>query len=512
MMEKYDGTRVCWNPETKKLYTRSGQEAPLPPILFVTLPPQFIDGEIWYGRNSVQKDETSAPRDKFQFLRLVGLDCPILHAQEFEERYKIMLENFPVDHPQLILVACTVCQSKLHLRNFTNSIIGASGEGCVVRKPKSLYVHGRSEALLKLKAYRDWEGLVVDIDEYDYYIQTQDGSIVQAPRKDSKLAESPEIGNVVTFVSVSGTHGSLFDPRFTRVIAVRHDITWRDVVENAETAKHDRTGTLSWVSEKAISDQPTKQAQGHWTSNENENSRKFFDDFASSKNFDPLVAENWYQFQGSDFKNIHSIMSHYNSSLYKALSSVYPDIGLEMSKFATIPHNYWTEIENRKRFFDDFAMNHAPPFDPLVPENWYSFSGFSFHGVKGGYSVMSYYKGSLTRALTEVYPNVFFDEYSFKFKPREFWNNKENRRIFFTRYAQKNGFDPLNSVNWYNWKLTTLDSEFNAAIISSMYSGSYARALVDLFPEVQFDLTSNNGNRGRIKVGTFPGVFQRAGE
>jgi hypothetical protein len=32
--------------------------------------------------------------------------------------------------------------------------------------------------------------------------------------------------------------------------------------------------------------------------------------------------------------------------------------------------NYWTNKENIKRFFDDYASSNK--FDPLIPANWYS--------------------------------------------------------------------------------------------------------------------------------------------
>lgn len=31
---------------------------------------------------------------------------------------------------------------------------------------------------------------------------------------------------------------------------------------------------------------------------------------------------------------------------------------------------YWSEMKNRKLFFDTFALENQ--FDPLVPDNWYS--------------------------------------------------------------------------------------------------------------------------------------------
>lgn len=37
---------------------------------------------------------------------------------------------------------------------------------------------------------------------------------------------------------------------------------------------------------------------GHW--GEVKNRKKFFDDFASDRNFDPLISENWYSITTKD--------------------------------------------------------------------------------------------------------------------------------------------------------------------------------------------------------------------
>ena len=40
-------------------------------------------------------------------------------------------------------------------RNFIENIRCAGGEGAVLRRPKSLYTHGRSEELIKIKVERE---------------------------------------------------------------------------------------------------------------------------------------------------------------------------------------------------------------------------------------------------------------------------------------------------------------------------------------------------------------------
>ena len=40
--------------------------------------------------------------------------------------------------------------------------------------------------------------------------------------------------------------------------------------------------------------QPQRQPHGHWTVDEGENCRQFFEDFAKKANIDPLAPEDWY--------------------------------------------------------------------------------------------------------------------------------------------------------------------------------------------------------------------------
>lgn len=35
-----------------------------------------------------------------------------------------------------------------------------------------------------------------------------------------------------------------------------------------------------------------------------------------------------------------------------------------------VGHGHWKEVENRRKFFEDFAVQNQ--FNPLQPENWYS--------------------------------------------------------------------------------------------------------------------------------------------
>jgi len=48
MLEKYDGVRAFWNPQTKCFYTRTGLKKDMPQDIIDSMPNIFLDGELWY--------------------------------------------------------------------------------------------------------------------------------------------------------------------------------------------------------------------------------------------------------------------------------------------------------------------------------------------------------------------------------------------------------------------------------------------------------------------------------
>jgi hypothetical protein len=133
-----------------------------------------------------------------------------------------------------------------------------------------------------------------------------------------------------------------------------------------------------------------------------------FLEFAAKEGFNPLIADNWYPiartqvaktgkvyffslpslfsfFFANSLQGATSCFSHY-SSISHALLSLFPDIGLEESKFSSprctedftwfafakflFSVTFWKNTENKKNLLADFARVRG--FDPNNTENWYS--------------------------------------------------------------------------------------------------------------------------------------------
>eukprot|EP00026_Physarum_polycephalum_P008136 Phypoly_transcript_08214.p1 GENE.Phypoly_transcript_08214~~Phypoly_transcript_08214.p1 ORF type:complete len:513 (-),score=83.64 Phypoly_transcript_08214:5-1384(-) len=142
------------------------------------------------------------------------------------------------------------------------------------------------------------------------------------------------------------------------------------------------------------------------------NRRKFFEDYAASHGFEPLVPENWY-IQSKDkiraFPGAQNVLFYYNYSISKALGDLFPEIGINHSRF--LHKSFWNNSENRRKFFEDYA--NANGFDPLDPENWYSQSSKQIFSFKNARNVLFYHSKNVALALEELFPNIGLERNKF---------------------------------------------------------------------------------------------------
>jgi len=218
------------------------------------------------------------------------------------------------------------------------------------------------------------------------------------------------------------------------------------------------------------------------------NRRCFFDAFAKENGFDPLVAGNWYPITGENIlanKSSSSVLNHYEGSFIKALTHLYPDIGLDTTKFRVVRGNHWADERNQKEFFDTYAKDNG--FDPLVASNWYSVTRQNILKCKGSSTVLTYYQGSFVKALAFLYPDIGLDTTKFSILPKGYWANKSNRKRIFENLAYERGFDVLLAENWYSLSNADFLEAKGANTLVHLYKGSFADALIDLFPDIGLD-------------------------
>eukprot|EP00026_Physarum_polycephalum_P003691 Phypoly_transcript_03705.p1 GENE.Phypoly_transcript_03705~~Phypoly_transcript_03705.p1 ORF type:complete len:765 (+),score=83.89 Phypoly_transcript_03705:12-2306(+) len=492
MSEKYDGFRFCWHPVHKCLYSRFGARHELiAQKLFRFLSTLYLDGEIWFGRETF--DDTQVIMNKeydtvpWENLRFVVFDSPSssLNTSPYEERYALLLDHVTADCP-IIPTANTYLKSKYHLKMYVKSIFNNGGEGVVIRQPESSYHHGKSRSLVKFKAHRDSEGLILNVDARGHYtMQLPNGTVFvvgDAPDNATMAHKiAPKRGDIVTF-SYSHLSTASGLPQGVRMLRVRRDVTWEHVAERALEHEHEKEeNTVS--TQMTSSFESEQRASGYWS--EEENVRNFFDSFALSEGKDPLVPDTWYGYKIVDFPSgIASIVS-IHGSYCNAVRHAYPEIHFIEANFKRKKNKFWSEQKNVREFFDKFAAQ--AQFDPLLAENWYNIFYSDIAAAKNGYSVLTRYNQVYSRAVMDAYPDLSWDVRNFRRQMQYATMPMESRKFVLDSIANKRGFDPLVARNWYSISCVDILKHPGGASLLRHYNGGLIRALTHVYPSIGLD-------------------------
>eukprot|EP00026_Physarum_polycephalum_P005484 Phypoly_transcript_05519.p1 GENE.Phypoly_transcript_05519~~Phypoly_transcript_05519.p1 ORF type:complete len:450 (+),score=67.80 Phypoly_transcript_05519:184-1350(+) len=307
-----------------------------------------------------------------------------------------------------------------------------------------------------------------------YFLQLKDRRVISA-RAPAKISPIPREGDVVTFFW-SGPHHAVIERK-------RDDVDW-DFGSNSRPLKENKSTV------QAFSKSPARP-RGYWTGDGNKNIRKFLDDLARSKNLDPLIADTWYKIPLRELRFQERgkpwPLFHYSASCVKALLDIYPDIGLDESKFTSARKSHWKVHRNRKLFFDKFAERQG--FSANVPKNWYHVNKKLVLRQTGGGAILKQFD-TLPAALIDAYPNLDFDPSKFTNRPPKnlpaYWRIKSARKDFFDQLARKKGMDPLVAENWYHLRSDEIFAERGASALLEYYDHSFINGLIDVYPNVNF--------------------------
>eukprot|EP00026_Physarum_polycephalum_P001467 Phypoly_transcript_01469.p1 GENE.Phypoly_transcript_01469~~Phypoly_transcript_01469.p1 ORF type:complete len:1107 (+),score=182.36 Phypoly_transcript_01469:326-3322(+) len=483
-------------------------------------------------------------------LRMVVFDTPAQSFERFpfEERFQFLLSNISLSHPFAFVVSRCLCKNKAHMRDAVKGVIENGGEGIIMRKVKSMYERGRTSSLLKIKAaVYDMEAIVVGIDEQNFvHLKLPNGKTFEVPPQEVAIP-TPKVGDIVSFSSESQARREL--PVGPKIFRVRTDVSWADVLRSYREQQHLNASSKmegfttqpirhwtvakmrnfmekfaraknmdpflpsTWynISYEELSSNPSgksilaKFAGNYYKAlrgifpdmkldatgfsrslwSKSENRREFFEKFAAHHQFDPSESNNWHALDTEflmDSKGASKVIAYHDYSPQKALLDLFPNIGLTASKFR-IPELH--EIGNRRKFFEDYAHTHG--FEPLVPENWYSQTRDSILATKGAALVISYYHNSVKEALMSLFPDIGLVESKFETPSSSLWGTVSSRRKFFEKYAKDNRFDPYNPENWYDEPRQKIIERNGAYRVLFYHNNSVPKALIDLFPEINWD-------------------------
>jgi DNA ligase 1 len=164
MSEKLDGVRAYW--DGSRLITRGGHLIRAPDWFTAGLPPVPLDGELWLGRGRFAEASGAARRlepdpETWRDMRYMLFDLPG-GAGDFRARLAV-LERLvaAAGNAHVVLLEQVPVSDDAALQARLAEVTAAGGEGLMLRRIDAPYRPGRSDDLLKVKAFQEGDARVV---------------------------------------------------------------------------------------------------------------------------------------------------------------------------------------------------------------------------------------------------------------------------------------------------------------------------------------------------------------
>ena len=161
--EKLDGIRGEWTGS--EMLTKQGNRLDVPAYFTENFPSFPLSGEIWGGRGTFEGTSsivTTSGQDKgWSSLRFGIFDSKdtALTIEERIERAKLWFLKHPSNYA--FVIEKKPVRDRTHLQHLLEEIEGGGGEGIVLIRKGSKYKTGRTVDVLKVKNFKDTEGVVV---------------------------------------------------------------------------------------------------------------------------------------------------------------------------------------------------------------------------------------------------------------------------------------------------------------------------------------------------------------
>jgi len=230
--EKLDGVRGHW--DGKRLLSKNGNVFFAPSWFIDKFPNTPLDGELWISRGKFQQTVStvskSTPDDGWKNIKFMIFDLPN-SPLSFEQR---------VDQIQhLVTTSNSVYLKFIEQRTFANKqklqqyfahIVALGGEGLMLHKKSAHYQIGRTNNILKLKAFQDDEATVIGYTKGKGKYQGLLGALIVKTDSDktfkvgtgfttAQRKNPPSIGTVITYKHWGFTNSG--KPRFASFLRVR---------------------------------------------------------------------------------------------------------------------------------------------------------------------------------------------------------------------------------------------------------------------------------------------------
>lgn len=155
---KLDGIRAVFSGS--RLLTRSGHDLKPPAWFLARFPAVRTDGELWMGDGTFDRLASTIQRHGSDWMGVEYHVFDLAGPGTFEERQAALRKLVLPDHVHL--VRHRICAGWDDLDREEREVVANGGEGCVIRRPGSLYRPGRMGDVVKIKRIAEdaerWQG------------------------------------------------------------------------------------------------------------------------------------------------------------------------------------------------------------------------------------------------------------------------------------------------------------------------------------------------------------------
>lgn len=162
--EKYDGVRAYW--DGRQLLSRGGHPIAAPAWFLAALPPRKLDGELWMGRGRFEEmsgvarrevpDDAAWKQVTYMLFELPGAEGTFAQRARRLQEIATQAGVSWVKAVEQFRLA-----DRRALKRLLAEVRRAGGEGLMLHLADAPYITGRSDVLLKVKAWHDAEAQVI---------------------------------------------------------------------------------------------------------------------------------------------------------------------------------------------------------------------------------------------------------------------------------------------------------------------------------------------------------------
>jgi hypothetical protein len=230
-----------------------------------------------------------------------------------------------------------------------------------------------------------------------------------------------------------------------------------------------------------------KVPRSYW--NNLQNQKKYLEWFVKQQNIQKM--EDWYKLQITDLKKngAKGLLAKYNNSLYKLLSTIYPEYDWKPWLFQRVPRSYWANLDNQKKYLEWIKIK----FNIQKFDDWYKLTAKDIKD-NGGAGLLFHYNGSLFQTLKIIYPEYDWKPWLMNNSPKSFWNKSDSITTYIQWLEKQLQIKKLD--DWYNVSAKEISKYFQASSLLNKYGGLKS-FLLHYYPNYNWNLELLEKNSSR---------------